>query len=252
LRKSYHLKAPRAGFFFKMNSTPVKPLKSFLLFLLPPALLFLTGIFFSHSFAAENPPLDELVEKIQSSYEKAEDMKANFIQETTIRSIRKTEREEGTVYFKKPKKMLWDYSRPGSKKLVINPKKSWLYIPEDNVVYVQDAKKTLNSRLVIRFLAGVGKLRDDFFVNYAEPRKSDSTGNYILELKPQSPGSTAGIEKLILTIGRDDYQIIGCSLRDAYGNLTRLTFQNITINNGLPDSLFTFRPPQGAIVQTVP
>lgn len=179
-------------------------------------------------------------------------MKAHFIQETTIKSLRKTEREEGTVYFKKPKKMLWDYSRPGSKKLIINPKKSWLYIPEDHVVYVQDAKKIFNSRLVIRFLTGVGKLRDDFFVSYAARRENDSRGNYLLELKPRSPGSAAGIENLLLTIDRDNYQIIACSLRDTYGNLTRLSFQNITLNNGIPDSLFTFRPPPGTIVQAVP
>jgi len=252
LRNLHHFPAPEMEFFCGKRSISDKVWKSFLLFILLTGFVLLTSISFPLPLLAETPPLDELVEKIQSSYEKAEDLKARFVQETTIKSIRKVEREEGTVYFKKPRKMLWDYSRPKSKKLIINPRKAWLYIPEDNLVYVQDARKILNSRLVIRFLTGVGRLKDDFFVRYAQPLERDSQGNYLLELKPRSAGTTAGIERLSLTIARDDYQIIACSLRDTYGNLTRITFRNITINNNLSDSLFTFSPPPGTIVQTVP
>jgi len=113
-------------------------------------------------------------------------------------------------------------------------------------------EKILNSRLVIRFLTGVGRLKDDFLVRFAQPHERDSQGNYLLELKPRSPGTTAGIERLALTVGKDDYHIIACSLRDTYGNLTRITFRNITINNKLSDSLFTFKPPPGTIVQSIP
>lgn len=252
LRNLYHFEALETDFFHGERTVSGKVWKSLLLFILLAGFILLTSIFFPVSLQAETLPLDELVDKIQSSYEKAEDLKAHFIQETTIKSIRKVEREEGTVYFKKPRKMLWDYSKPKSKKLVINPRKAWLYIPEDNLVYVQDAKKILNSRMVIRFLTGVGRLKDDFFVRYAQPHESDSQGNYLLELKPRSAGTTAGIERLLLTVGGNDYQIAACSLRDTYGNLTRISFKNITINNRLPDSLFTFRPPPGTIVQTIP
>jgi outer membrane lipoprotein carrier protein len=253
LRNLYHFPAPEMDFFCGKRSIQDKVWKSFLLFILLTGFVLLTSIFFPIPLLAETPPLDDLVEKIQSSYEKAEDLKAHFVQETTIKSIRKVEREEGTVYFKKPKKMFWDYNgKPKSKKLIINPRKAWLYIPEDNLVYIQDAKKILNSRLVIRFLTGVGRLKDDFFVRYSRPHEKDARGNYLLELKPRSAGTTAGIERLSLTVGGDNYQIIACSLRDTYGNLTRITFQNISINNNLSDSLFTFTPPPGTIVQTLP
>jgi outer membrane lipoprotein carrier protein len=87
-----------------------------------------------HSLRAEVPPLEDLVSKIQENYEKAGDLKANFIQETTIKTLKKTEREEGVVYLKKPKKMLWDYTMPKAKKLVINPRKAWLYVDRKSVV----------------------------------------------------------------------------------------------------------------------
>jgi outer membrane lipoprotein carrier protein len=199
---------------------------------------------------ADAPSINDLVLKIQDSYEKAGDVKAKFVQETTITSLKKVEREEGTVFLKKPEKMLWDYSKPEAKKLVINPKKAWLYVPEDNLVYVQDTRKILNSRLVIRFLTGVGRLKDDFHVRYARPRETDAKGNYLLELTPRQAG--AGIGSLLLTVDKEDYQILSCSLKDTYGNLTRITFRDIKINSNLPDSLFTFTPPPGATVQAVP
>ena len=83
--------------------------------------------------------LEKLTSKMQATYENTQDLKEKFVQELFIKSIKKTEREEGTVYFKNPGKMFWDYAKPKSKKLVINPQKAWLYVPEDNVVYVKDA-----------------------------------------------------------------------------------------------------------------
>lgn len=252
MRNLSHISAHETDFFRGKRTISNKIWKSFLLFFLLTGFTLLTSVSFPFPLFAETLPLDELIEKIQSSYEKAEDLQAHFVQETAIKSIRKVEREEGTVFFKKPRKMLWDYSRPKSKKLSINPRKAWLYIPEDNLVYIQDAKKILNSRLVIRFLTGVGRLKDDFYVRYSRPHEKDARGNYLLELKPRSAGTTAGIGSLLLTVDGNNYQIIACSLRDTYGNLTHISFRNITINNHLPDSLFTFTPPPGTIVQTLP
>ncbi|HRR42088.1 MAG TPA: outer membrane lipoprotein carrier protein LolA [Syntrophales bacterium] len=214
-------------------------------------IFFLTALILApHSLRAEVPTLEDLVSRIQENYEKAGDLKAGFIQETTIKTLKKTEREEGVVYLKKPKKMLWDYTRPKAKKLVINPKKAWLYVPDDNIVYVQDAKKVLNSRLLIKFLTGVGRLKEDFQVRYTHPRETDERGNYLLELVPRQAG--LGIDRLLLTIDRDDYRIVSCSLTDLYGNLTKIAFRDLKVNNNLPDSLFTFSPPPGANVQAVP
>jgi outer membrane lipoprotein-sorting protein len=81
--------------------------------------------------------LEEIVGKVQERYEKLIDIKADFLQEATIKSMNKTDREEGVFYFKNPRRMVWDYLKPKAKKLVINPQKAWLYVPEDGVVYIQ-------------------------------------------------------------------------------------------------------------------
>jgi len=200
-------------------------------------------IYFQGEGAAAEPlPLEQLTIKMQEVYDQTKDLKARFIQELTIQSIKKTDREEGTVYFKHPKRMYWEYTRPKSKKLVINPQKAWLYIPDDRVVYIQDTEAMYKSKLIVRFLSGFGKLREDFQITYAQD-SMDKEGNHQLVLIPKQTG--LGVDRLNLTVDRSSFQIVQCSFTDAYGNLTRIRFQNIRINNQLPESLFYFKPPQG-------
>ncbi len=191
---------------------------------------------------ADSIALEDLITKIQESYERAESFEAMFVQEVTIKSINKTEKEEGIVYFKKPKRMRWVYSNPELKELVVNPEKAWFYIPEDNIVYIQDAEEILKSKLTVRFLSGIGKLRNDFQISFS-PKPTNEEGNYLLDLIPKGLGG--GIEKILLVVDKDDFQIMGFDFIDIYGNITRITFKDIKVNNELPDTFFKFTLPPG-------
>ena len=101
----------------------------------------------------------------------------------------------------------------------------------------------LNSGLAIRFISGIGKLKDDFKINFSQPDFVDGDGNYLLDLVPR--GFKAGIEKISLIVSKDDFQVTGFTLTDFYGNVTRITFRDMKINNKLPDTFFEFTPPSG-------
>ena len=155
----------------------------------------------------------------------------------------KTEHEEGVFYFKNPRKMVWDYKTPKKKKLVINPYKAWFYIPEDGVVYVQDAESVFKSRLGIRFLSGLGKLQQDFRIAFATPEHPKQEGNYLFKLVPREPDFAIG--ELLVAINKETFYVSWLSFADAYGNATRLYFRNMKIDNKLPDKMFNFSPPAG-------
>jgi outer membrane lipoprotein carrier protein len=195
-------------------------------------------------------PLDELIVKAQERYERTEDIKAQFIQEVTIKAMNKTEREEGVVYVKNPRRMLWVYSKPKAKKLIINPKKAWLYVPEDHAAYVQDTENIYRSKLAVKFLSGIGKLSEDFHVGFSKPDNVDKNGDYLLTLIPKI--SDTGVDKLYVTIDKENFQIIQCSFTDLYGNLTRIRLSDIRINNNLDDKIFSFKPPSGVDVFNMP
>jgi outer membrane lipoprotein carrier protein len=214
-------------------------------------LLWITISFFqTPAVCAEPLSLDRLAAKTQEIYDKTTDLKARFIQEVTIKSMKKTEREEGTVWIKNPKMMLWDYTKPREKKLVINARKAWLYVAEDRMVYVQNAEDVYRSRMAVKFLSGIGNLSEDFQLRFAKENPIDDDGNYLLMLTAKEKGT--GIDRLQLTVDGKTFQIIQCRFSDDYGNTTRLRFSDIRTNTGVSDKFFTFNTPAGVEVVNMP
>lgn len=194
--------------------------------------------------------LEQLTAKTQEMYDRTADLKAFFIQEVTIKSMKKTEREEGTVYFKNPRMMLWDYAKPKAKKLVINAQKAWLYVPEDRMVYVQNAEDVYRSRMAVKFLSGIGKLSEDFHIRFLKDNPIDREGNYNLVLTAKESGS--GIDRLHITVDGKIFQILQCRFKDSFGNTTLLGFSDFSLNTGIPDKFFTFKTPEGVDVVSMP
>lgn len=210
-------------------------------------LVFFLFIFLSApAWGAEILSIDQVVQKIQDTYENTGQVKARFTQALTLKAMQKTQIEEGTFYFKKPKRMRWVYTKPAAKELVINSEKAWLYVPADKVAYVQDTESLFKSTVSIRFLAGIGKLKDDFRISFPGDRKVDKAGNYLLDLVPVKPEE--GVKKLQIAVSRESFQIVKVVLFDAYGNVTTLAFSVIELNRDLPDSLFNFKAPAGVDV----
>jgi outer membrane lipoprotein carrier protein len=198
---------------------------------------------------AGNPPLEKLLADMQERYEKTGSLKAHFIQEVTVKGAKKADREEGTVYFRNPGRMAWHYEKPKAKRLIIGTRTSWLYVPEDRTVYVQKSEGLLKSKLTMRFFTGLGKLREDFRIEYDQPAL-DRDGNPMLVLVPRDPG--LGVQRLHLTIGREDLQVHEVRFTDSFGNLTRVAFRDLEVNTPIPDRTFTFKPPKGVEVLEIP
>ena len=207
-------------------------------------------IVFAAAAGAEMPPLSETVGRLQQIYERTQDFQANFVQETTVKSIRKTEVEEGVVYFKSPRQMLWDYKKPKAKKLIINAQKAWLYLPQDKTAYTQDADRLFKSEALIKFLSGLGKLTEDFTLRYATPAATDRNGDYLLQLYPREKG--ASYAYLQMTLDKNSFQILEVRFDDVMGNTTRLKFSAIKMNAGLSSRLFQFQPPAGVSIFKMP
>ena len=200
--------------------------------------------------AAELTPIDDVVLKLQQTYEKTDDFKADFVQKTIVKSIKKTDVEEGSVFFKSPKNMLWKYIKPKEKKLIINSREAWLYMPQEKIAYTQKSEYIFQSKVLIKFLSGLGKLKDDFSIKYAQPEPLDKNGNYLLLLIPLEKSSA--YNSLNITVGKSNFYILQVSFDDFMGNSTILRFSNICMNTGLSQKMFQFKPPAGVEVFEMP
>jgi len=187
----------------------------------------------------------EVLNEIQSRYEKTNDFEADFIQEYVGKGIRQSSRGEGKVYFKKKGMMRWDYTVP-NQKLISDGRKLWYYQPEEKQVLVSDVSSVLKEKTPLAFLAGEGNLSRDFnFLNLNEPipQKED---NYVIELAPKEILST--LSKLVLTVDKKSYVVLQADVFDGLGNLTRTRFINIKTNVGVSASFFKFATPPGTEV----
>jgi len=187
----------------------------------------------------------EVLNEIQSRYEKTNDFEANFIQEYISKMMRQPGKGEGKVYFKKRGMMRWDYTVP-NQKLISDGHNLWYYQPEEKQVLISDVSKVLKEKTPLAFLAGEGNLGRDFTLLNLNEAVSQKEDNYVIELAPKEPLAT--LSKLILTVDKKTYIVLQADVFDGLGNVTRTRFIDIKTNVGLSNSFFQFTIPPGTEV----
>jgi outer membrane lipoprotein carrier protein len=190
--------------------------------------------------------LDEVVAGVEATYARINDLKAEFTQVSTNKSLGQDIKADGTVYLKKGGKLRWDYKTPSPQQIVSDGVNFWVYTPDLNQVNKGEAPKALAGPAG-SFLAGLGRLREEFTVRFLNPAaKVDGAGRPVLDLTPKNP--TPLLTRLVLTVDPKDYIVRAAMLYDQLGNTVTMNFTRVTPNAGLPDSVFTFVPPKGAAV----
>ncbi|HET8578612.1 MAG TPA: outer membrane lipoprotein chaperone LolA [Methylomirabilota bacterium] len=190
--------------------------------------------------------LDQVVAGLEATYGKVTDLRAEFVQTAHNRSLGQDIKAEGVVYLKKGGKMRWDYKNPSPQQIVSDGTTLWVYTPELNQVNKGSAPKALAGPAG-SFLAGLGKVRDQFTVRFLNPAtKVDAAGRPVLDLTPKSP--TPLLTRLVLSVDPKDSVVRQAVIYDQFQNTVTMTFSKVTLNAGLSDSLFTFTPPKGAAV----
>ena len=209
-------------------------------------LTLLAALWLAGPAAAQNQSLEEVVAGLESTYGRINDLKADFTQVSNNKSLGQDIKAEGTVLLKKGGKMRWDYKAPAPQQIVSDGTSLWVYTPELNQVNKGNAPKALAGPAG-SFLSGLGKLREEFtvrFLNPASPR--DGAGRPVLDLTPKQP--TPLLTRLVITVDPKDYVVRQAVLYDQFQNTVTMSFNKVTINPGISDTLFVFTPPKDAAV----
>src|SRR4030095_13457803 len=190
--------------------------------------------------------LDQVVAGVEATYGKINDLRAEFTQVANNKSLGQDIKAEGTVNLKKGGKMRWDYKSPAPQQIVSDGTSLWVYTPELNQVNKGSAPKALAGPAG-SFLAGLGKVRDEFTVRFLNPAsKVDAQGRPVLGLTPKTP--TPLLTRLVLAVDPKDWIVRQAVIYDQLQNTVTMTFSKPSINTGLADTLFVFTPPKGAAV----
>ena len=194
---------------------------------------------------SQPPAVDAaLVQRIQAHYDQVQDFEAHFIQRVVHRIVHKVIEESGTMAFKRPGRMRWEYQNPENKLFVTDGEKSYFYVPEDRQVIVSHTPggaMGLAEGSPFSIIMGDTRLLDAF-----EVKNSDSgpqVGGEVLLLIPRRPQED--FEEAEIEVRPENGQIIRVSLLDSQGNRTEFLFDEIRENRGLVDSMFRFSVPSG-------
>jgi outer membrane lipoprotein carrier protein len=189
------------------------------------------------------------VKKLEQAYESLKDMQAVFQQETSSGAIAVVLQAAGRVYFKKVGKMLWHYETPEEQLFLLDGKTLWIYQPAEKQA-MRNNFSIIPQHIVADLFRGRMDVLSKFRVDFVPREPDDTSDQVVLELVPIETDPT--LSKLILWLDPTSYLVRRSSLTDTFGNRTELTFQDIEVDQGLPDSLFTFTPPRGVDVFELP
>lgn len=203
--------------------------------------------------ATFEPTLDETALRVQQTYDQTRDLTARFTQETTSVVLGRTQTAKGRVTLRRPGKMRWDYEgkggRPGQV-LVSDGQTLWIYNPEDKTVLKDQIGGALE-RTPLAFLMGLGELTRDFDIGRPPADLAlGRSGDLLLALTPKEP--IAALKTLHLAVDPKRALVTAALIEDPFGNRTRLAFEDIKTNTGVPESRFAFTVPPGVQVVTPP
>ncbi len=214
--------------------------------------LFLASILSrSQLLAKENENLDTVLNQIQEKYEKINDFSSKFTQEATVKALNKVQRAQGDVWFKKPGKMRWNYSRPTKDQIVSDGITIWFYNEEEKQVIESPLSEVIDTPTTTTLISGLGNLKNLFDARFStnSPAK-ENNNSYFIDLLPKDNSEEYSI--VTVAVDKGSMLVNTIYLYDPFGNLTTVKLNDMQINNGIPDSLFKFKVPKGAEITKVP
>lgn len=197
---------------------------------------------------AETLDPSAVARRVQERYDATESFTADVVQSMRVASLDKTLTSHGTVAFKKPGRMRWEFTKSERQLIIADGEMLWFYRPGEEQVFKAPFDRAFRSTTPISFLTGVGSIVADFNPSL-DGESADGKLLYLL-LVPKVAGSDVG--QLRLFIDRKDADIHGAEVRDPLGNVSTLEFNNLRRNVRLDDDQFVFEVPKDVDIITAP
>lgn len=182
-----------------------------------------------------------LVDRVQGFYERTSDFVAKFRQDYAYKAFKRTQTSSGTVSFKKPGMMRWEYEKPSPKTFVLAKDKVYSYDPEAKLL-TRAAMGTNQLSVSVTFLWGQGKLADEFAIA-KRPGTLDGGASVGLELTPLRPDPR--FKRVVLEVDPSTGQVLKSTVTDPDGSENAISFLELKANTGLDEKAFHVARPPG-------
>ena len=135
---------------------------------------------------AERCPVSQrfeaVLDRLQRHYHDTNSFTAKFNEEIATVGAPKRQRQ-GTVSFRKPGRMRWEFETPEKQTIVSDGETLYSYDPDLNQVVETPLKQALKSSSATSFLLGIGNINRDFKAAFANPPTPTGLIDLILDAK---------------------------------------------------------------------
>lgn len=188
-----------------------------------------------------------LAARVQQRYDATATLSGRFVQEVALGASGRTLRTEGTMRFRKPGEMRWEYEGAEPQTLIADGETLWIHQPLDQQVLRAPLAQAFESTTPVSFLFGVARLERDFEPRLLAPADD---GSLRLALKAREQDDAVG--GLVLEVDPETADLRAAVVTDVLGNATRVELHEVERNQVLEDALFRFVRPPGTDLLEAP
>lgn len=206
-----------------------------------------------------------IAQRLQEHYRHTRTLRAVFL-ERYSEGPREVRIESGTVYFRRPGRMRWEYEAPEKKLFIADGKTVWFYVPADHTVTRAPVKESSDWRTPLALLTGKADLSRLCGRIDLVGQKATIAGHAILRCSPkgekevrpaaepsssqdstQLPGAGDFIE-VLLEVDSSSGELASVRIRQAGGIELEYRFGDWREDLPLPDEMFRFQAPVGVAI----
>lgn len=200
-----------------------------------------------HIFAQDILTASDFFKNVAEKYSTIEDYQAD------ITITRGNTEMEGLLFYKTPGFLRINFSTPENQVLVFDGKVLTIYIPRYRVSMSQkiSEKDQITTGASIASKEGLSLLRQNYTVAYLENPKpillDENSKELVTKLKFVWRSTQEGFKQIVIAISQDGYirQVIGTTPDN---NVIKMDFNNILLNQNIPDVRFEYDSPPSANV----
>ena len=180
------------------------------------------------------------VENLQHQLGLINSFSANFVQLTQDGLGNTLQRVEGFMQVAKPGKLRWQTEGIYEQLVISDGKSLWIYDADLEQVSIKDMDNRLSETPALLLGGDVSAIGDDFIITQIP---SDNSIRFILQPKD----TTQLFDSLELDFNKLDQQqsLTQMIIRDASGQVTDISFNDVTNNPKLKSKVFSFDIPAG-------
>ncbi len=182
----------------------------------------------------------EVLEKVRKKYESVNDAELHFTQKVKFPLSSLEQSVSGTLFLKKENK--YRVETP-NQTIVTDGSTVWSYSPATQQVLIDHYKDNEQSLSPEKLLTGTAGGFQPALVGNERLGKADVS---VIKLTPLNDQGL--VTSVRLWIDERDWMVRQAEIIDANGKQTTYSVQQSRINIGLPDSRFSFQPPEGTDV----